>query len=149
MDWIIKLAGLFGFVKKARVAIQGKKTYLVNSIQVVGALGGLLVALTVGLKALSDILTAVLQFSDGTISVEQLQATVTLITKDHAVVLGGIVAAWYVLLDALQNMTKYASDRRAEQKRDAMMVELKTKGLLPEVPPCPPGFEPTQPDDGK
>lgn len=149
MDWVLKVAKLFGIVGKVRIAIQGKKTYLVNSIQVVGALSGLLVALTVGLKALTDVLTAVLQFADGTISVEQLQATVTMITKDHAVVLGGIVAAWYVLLDALQNMTKYAADRRSEQKRDAMMNELKSKGLLPEVPPSPPGFEPTQPDDGK
>lgn len=149
MDWLIKLLGLFGFTKKLQVALQGKKTYLVNGVQVAGAISGLLVALAVGLKALTDVLTAVLQFADGTISVEQLQATVTLITKDHAVVLGGIVAAWYVLLDALQNMTKYAADRRAEKKRDVMMNELKIKGLLPEVPLCPPGFEPTQPDDGK
>ena len=134
MDWIIKFAKLFGFVGKLQTALQGKKTYLVNSIQVIGSLGGLLVALSVGLKAVSDLLHAILMFTDGTISAEQAQQSIALIIQQHGVILGGIVAAWYVLLDAFQNMTKYAADRRAEKKREEMMNELKAKGLLPELP---------------
>lgn len=137
MDWLIGFAKFFGFIGRFQKSLQGKKTYIVNLLQVIGALGGVLTALAVGASAVGDFVQAVILFADGTADFDKTRSSIELLVKQHAVIFGAVAAAWYVLLDALQNMTKYAAARRSEKKRDLMLSGLKAQGTLPPVPTNP------------
>ena len=117
--WAANLVGAFG---KLQRWLQGKKTYLVNLIIVCTSLGIMLTTAGTGFTVLGDILGKVVQFADGALSFPDMQTAIQQIAIAHAGLLAVFGAAWAAMLQAIQNMTKYAQSVRASKEIKAVLL---------------------------
>ena len=140
MGVFIKLADLFGFMSKARVWMQGKKTYLANIFIVVSALGVLLACGSDAVKVLLLMLSEVGKFADGE-SAAQAHTAIMLIASQHPGVLTALGVAWAGLLQACSNLARYAQQVRAHQTVMTAIAAQPGIACPPTMPPAPPAIQ--------
>ena len=109
----LKIANFLGFFETVRKFLEGKKTYLINTIAVVSALAIMFATLGQAMGVLNEMLAKVMLFAGGTLPFPQLYPAVQTIAVAHAGLLATFGAAWAALLQACQNMSKYAQAVRA------------------------------------
>jgi len=136
MGVFLRLADLLGFMDKARVWMQGKKTYLANVFVVVSALGVLLACGSDAIKVLMLMLSEVGKFADGE-SAAQAHAAIMLIASQHPGVLTSLGLAWAGLLQACSNLARYAQQVRAHQAVIAAIAAQPAIACPPTEPAAP------------
>lgn len=118
MNWL-GIAEFFGVLNRARVWLQGKKTYAVNVVQ---ALGGLSVML--GLSAqMVDLaaksLSLAVGWSDGVGDATGTVTSVQQLWAHHAVMIASFSAGFYAVTDAFSKMASYAARQRLERQKES------------------------------
>lgn len=116
MGILIKIAEFFGFFNKARVWLQGKKTYAINILQIIGGLVAILALAGQVLDLVSKTITLVMGWGDGGQAVGDAMASVKALWANHAVLTAGFSVAFYSITDACSKIASYAASRRAEAK---------------------------------
>lgn len=137
MSFWLTVADKLGFFNKLRTWLQGKKTYLVNTIQILIGLGAILALTGQVLDLVVQTLSLFIGWSDPAslgpqVSSESAFQTIKDIWSNHAVLTAGYSVAWYSILDALSKMSAYAASQRRIQ-------ELKTVIPTSPVAPIAPG----------
>ena len=114
MGLMVRIADALGFFNKAKRWLQGKKTYIVNTIQAIGGLIAILALAGQFLDLLAKSLALLLGWSDGSAGGD-VMAALKALWANHAILAAGFSAAWYTILDAFSKMTDYAAANRRTQ----------------------------------
>jgi hypothetical protein len=115
----LKIAELFGLFEKLKVWMQGKKTYLVNLIQVAAGLGALLALAGQVLDLAGKTLSLIMGWGDSGQDTGAAMESIKSLWANHAVLVAGFSAAFYSITDAFSKMATYAAGQRIEKKRSA------------------------------
>lgn len=113
MNWI-KVANFFGVFNKARMWMQGKKTYVAAAIKALTALSLMFTTLGTIFGVLAQILGESLGWLSGSMSFGQMSDSITAIVQQHAVLMATFTAAWWALVDAFSDAAKYAAANRRQ-----------------------------------
>lgn len=122
LDWLL--------VPKAKVWLQGKKTYAVNITQALIGVGGMLATSGQMLDLVVKSISLVLGWSDPASLGPQMPTgdayeTLQALWRNHAVLTAAFSASLYSVLDAFSKMSAYAAQQRraaqgsAEPRREA------------------------------
>jgi len=114
MGLLIKIGEFFGMFNKAKIWLQGKKTYAINLGQVAIGLGAMLVLAGQFMDLVGKSVALVMGWSDGAQNATAMQESLKLLWTNHAMLAAGFSAAYYTVSDACSKMASYAAKRRAE-----------------------------------